>query len=215
MVQKTIKEMIRLAIIEDNASYRTALEAYIKSVGEIEIIYLEGSVNALLKNQALAPDVVIMDIDLGKESGIEGVQLIKQVLPAAGILMLTVFEDDEKIFRSIKAGALGYLLKKDPPGKIVDAIQNIYKGESVMNGQIARKVLNYFSNPKTVANDFENYHLTKREKEILLLLMDGLSYKEISAKCFISIDTLNSHIRKVYTKLNVHSRSEIAARFRK
>ena len=129
--------------------------------------------------------------------------------------MLTVFEDDEKIFRSIKAGALGYLLKKDPPGKIVDAIQNIYKGESVMNGQIARKVLNYFSNPKTVANDFENYHLTKREKEILLLLMDGLSYKEISAKCFISIDTLNSHIRKVYTKLNVHSRSEIAARFRK
>jgi len=207
--------MIRLAIIEDNASYRTALEAYIKSVGEIEIIYLEGSVNGLLKNQSLAPDVVIMDIDLGKESGIEGVQKIKQVLPSAGILMLTVFEDDEKIFQSIKVGALGYLLKKDPPGKIVEAIRNIYLGESVMNGQIARKVLNYFSSPKNTTSDFEVYNLTKREKEILLLLMDGLSYKEISAKCFISIDTLNSHIRKVYTKLNVHSRSEIAARFRK
>src|SRR5688572_16905171 len=207
--------MIRLAIIEDNALYRTALQTYLKSTEGIEIVYLEGSVTKLLENISLNPDVVIMDIDLGKESGIEGVQKIKQVFPSAGIFMLTVFEDDEKIFQSIKAGALGYLLKKDPPGKIVDAIQNIYKGESVMNGQIARKVLNYFSSPKATTTDFETYHLTKREKEILLLLMDGLSYKEIATKCFISIDTINSHIRKVYTKLNVHSRSEIAAKFRK
>ena len=207
--------MIRLAIIEDNALYRTALQTYINSIGGIQVVYLESSVNGLLSNLTLNPDVLIMDIDLGKESGIDGVQKIKQVLPAAGILMLTVFEDDEKIFQSIKAGALGYLLKKDPPGKIVEAIQNIYKGESVMNGQIARKVLNYFSHPKTTAPDFETYNLTKREKEILLLLMDGLSYKEIATKCFISIDTINSHIRKVYTKLNVHSRSEIAAKFRK
>jgi len=207
--------MIRLAIIEDNALYRTALQTYINSIGGIQVVYLESSVNGLLSNLTLNPDVVIMDIDLGKESGIDGVQKIKQVLPAAGILMLTVFEDDEKIFQSIKAGALGYLLKKDPPGKIVEAIQNIYKGESVMNGQIARKVLNYFSHPKTTAPDLETYNLTKREKEILLLLMDGLSYKEIATKCFISIDTINSHIRKVYTKLNVHSRSEIAAKFRK
>ena len=206
--------MIRLAIIEDNILYRTALQTYIKSIDGIEIVYLESSVIGLLKNISLNPDVVMMDIDLGKESGIEGVQKIKQVFPDAGIFMLTVFEDDEKIFQSIKAGALGYLLKKDPPGKIVDAIQNIYKGESVMNGQIARKVLNYFSTNKPTAPNFETYNLTKREKEILLLLMDGLSYKEISAKCFISIDTLNSHIRKVYTKLNVHSRSEIAAKFR-
>ena len=207
--------MIRLAIIEDNALYRTALQTYINSIGGIQVVYLESSVNGLLSNLTLNPDVVIMDIDLGKESGIDGVQKIKQVLPAAGILMLTVFEDDEKIFQSIKAGALGYLLKKDPPGKIVEAIQNIYKGESVMNGQIARKVLNYFSNPKVATHDFETYNLTKREKEILLLLMDGLSYKEIATRCFISIDTINSHIRKVYTKLNVHSRSEIAAKFRK
>ena len=206
--------MIRLAIIEDNALYRKALQTYISSIEGIQVVYLESSVTGLLGNESLNPDVVIMDIDLGKESGIVGVQKIKQVFPAAGIFMLTVFEDDEKIFQSIKAGALGYLLKKDPPGKIVDAIQNIYKGESVMNGQIARKVLNYFSTPKATTPDIETYHLTKREKEILLLLMDGLSYKEISAKCFISIDTLNSHIRKVYAKLNVHSRSEIAAKFR-
>ncbi len=208
--------MIRLAIIEDNALYSKALQTYINSIEGIEIVYLESSVNGLIRNIfSLNPDVVIMDIDLGKESGIEGVQKIKQTFPQAGILMLTVFEDEEKIFQSIKAGALGYLLKKDSPGKIVEAIQNIYKGESVMNGQIARKVLNYFSSTKPTAPNFETYNLTKRETEILLLLMDGLSYKEIATKCFISIDTINSHIRKVYTKLNVHSRSEISAKFRK
>jgi DNA-binding NarL/FixJ family response regulator len=205
--------MIRLAIIEDNIAYSTALEMYIKSLDGILIVYLGKSVSGLVADKALSPDVVIMDIDLGKESGIDGVPKVKQAYPKAGIIMLTVFEDEEKIFQSIKAGALGYLLKKDPPTKIAEAIQNIYKGESVMNGQIARKVLDYFSTPRAALN-LEIYHLTKREKEILLLLMDGLSYKQIAAKCFISIDTLNSHIRKVYTKLNVHSRSEIAAKFR-
>jgi DNA-binding NarL/FixJ family response regulator len=206
--------MIRQAIIEENASYRKELEIFIKKAGNIKIVYVDSSVKKLIADVALQPHVVIMDIDLGRESGIEGVKKIKHVFPMAGILMLTVFEDEEKIFKSIKAGALGYLLKKDSPDKIVEAVSNIYKGESVMNGQIARKLLNYFSKPKDLGPDFEAYHLTKREKEILLLLMEGLSYKEIAAQCFISIDTLNSHIRKVYSKLNVHSRSEIAARFR-
>jgi DNA-binding NarL/FixJ family response regulator len=191
------------------------VEAYIKTIPEINIIYQQESIKNLIGDRTLKPDVVIMDIDLGNESGIEGVGKVKEVFPDAGIIMLTVFEDEEKIFQSIKAGALGYLLKKDAPEKIGEAVYKIYKGESVMNGQIARKVLDYFSKPtKASRPDFESYNLTKREKEILLLLMDGLSYKEIAAKCFISIDTLNSHIRKVYTKLNVHSRSEIAARFR-
>src|SRR5688572_20539588 len=207
--------MIRLAVIEDNVAYRKALLTFINKVSDFEVVYVGGNLDHIYDVLELAPDVFIMDIDLPGTSGIEGVKMIKSAQPEAGIFMLTVFEDDEKIFQSIKAGALGYLLKKDPPGKIVDAIQNIYKGESVMNGQIARKVLNYFSNPKATTPDFEAYHLTKREKEILLLLMDGLSYKEIATKCFISIDTINSHIRKVYTKLNVHSRSEIAAKFRK
>jgi DNA-binding NarL/FixJ family response regulator len=215
MVQKTILQMIRLAIIEDNITYRTALELYIKTIGDIEMVYLDSSVKGMIGNPALKADVVIMDIDLGKESGIEGVQKIKQVFPETGIFMLTVFEDEEKIFQSIKAGALGYLLKKDSPAKIVEAVRNIYKGESVINGHIARKMLEHFLKPNQETSNFDVYHLTKREKEILLLLMDGLSYKEIAAKCFISIDTLNSHIRKVYMKLNVHSRSEIAAKFKR
>src|SRR5687768_3398992 len=206
--------MIRLAIIEDNALYRTALQTYLKSTEGIEIVYLEGSVTRLLENASLNPDVVIMDIDLGKESGIEGVQKIKQVFPRAGIFMLTVFEDDEKIFQSIKAGALGYLLKKDPPGKIVDAIQNIYKGESVMNGQIARKVLNYFITSKSATTDFETYRLAKHEKRILLLLLDGLSYEEIATKCFISIYTINTPTHTVYPKLSVHRRTEITTECR-
>lgn len=206
--------MIRLAIIEDNAAYRLALELYIKTGPDIEIVYVDSSVKNLISDPSLQPHVVIMDIDLGKESGIEGVKKIKEAFPKAGIFMLTVFEDEEKIFQSIQAGALGYLLKKDSPEKIVEAIHNIYRGESVMNGQVARKLLEYFSRRKRYEPDLDSYNLTKREKEILLLLMDGFSYKEIAAKCFISIDTLNSHIRKVYTKLNVHSRSEIAARFR-
>ena len=206
--------MIRLAIIEDNPAYRTALELFIKKAASIEIVYLDSTVKNLANNSTLQPHVVIMDIDLGKESGIDGVHKIKQAYPKAGIIMLTVFDDEEKIFRSIKAGALGYLLKKDAPEKIVEAIHSIYKGESVMNGQIARKLLDYFARQTKPEPVLDAYKLTKREKEILVLLMDGLSYKEIAAKCFISIDTLNSHIRKVYSKLNVHSRSEINAKFR-
>jgi len=206
--------MIRTAIIEDNAVYSKALELYIKKVPDIEIVYVDRTIKNLVSTTAIQPHVVIMDIDLGKESGIAGVEKIKQVFPKAGVLMLTVFEDEEKIFQSIKAGALGYLLKKDSPEKIVEAICNIYKGESVMNGQIARKLLDYFARQRNPEPNLKAYNLTNREQEILKLLMDGLSYKEIAAKCFISIDTINSHIRKVYTKLNVHSRSEIAAKFR-
>ncbi len=206
--------MIRLAIVEDNAAYRKALKTFISRETDIEIVYVNDSLADIAALIALVPDVIIMDIDLPKTSGIEGVQIIKQAIPDANIFMLTVFEDEEKIFQSIKAGALGYLLKKDSPDKIIDAIRSIYKGESVMNGQIARKILDYFSRSTNKKADIGDYNLTKREKEILLLLIDGLSYKEIAAQCFISIDTLFSHIRKIYSKLNVHSRSEIAARFR-
>ncbi len=207
--------MIRLAIFEDNIAYRKALQTFIGTAENISLVHVGENLSNLTKIIAtVKPDVVIMDIDLPKTSGIEGVKIIKQVAPDINIFMLTVFEDDDKIFQSIKAGALGYLLKKDSPDKIIDAIHAIYKGESVMNGQIARKILDYFSSGKQKNIDVEEYNLTKREKEILLLLIDGLSYKQIAGKCFISIDTLFSHIRKIYTKLNIHSRAEISARFR-
>jgi DNA-binding NarL/FixJ family response regulator len=159
------------------------------------------------------PDVLIMDIDLPGRSGIDGVRELKEVFPDLKILMLTVFEDDEKIFGAIKAGANGYLLKKDPPQKILDAIRELYEGKASMNGMIAKKVLEYFQQKPTVSVE-EQYHVTKREKEVLSLLMEGLSYKEIAMKCFISPETMNSHIKNIYQKLNVHSRAQLAARFR-
>ncbi|HEX2532753.1 MAG TPA: response regulator transcription factor [Chitinophagaceae bacterium] len=207
--------MIHLAIIEDNATYRKALETLIQTAADIEIVHCGDNLLHITDTFRISkPDVVIMDIDLPQISGIEGIKIIKDQFPEINIFMLTVFEDEEKIFQSIKAGALGYLLKKDQPDKILDAIRAIHRGESVMNGQIARKILDYFSakNQKTIRID--EYNLTKREKEILLLLIDGLSYKDIATRCFISMDTLFSHIRKIYTKLNMHSRAEIAARFR-
>lgn len=207
--------MIRLAIIEDNLAYLKALQTYIAHSGAIEVVYTGSDLRAFIADFAsINPDVVIMDIDLPGMSGIEGVRIIKNRHPATNIFMLTVFEDEDKIFESIKAGALGYMLKKDPPDKIIDAIRSIHHGESVMNGQIARKILGYFSKANTRDRRLEEYNLTRREKEILTLLIDGLSYKAIAAQCFISMDTVFSHIKNIYSKLNIHSRSELSAKFR-
>jgi len=160
------------------------------------------------------PDVVIMDIDLPLKSGIEGVKMLKENLPSANVFMLTVFEDEERIFDSIKAGALGYLLKKDAPEKIIEAVHAVHNGESIMNGRIARKMLEYFiQKEKSRAQQFDEYDLTRREKEILELLIDGKSYKIIADICNISMHTLFTHTRNIYNKLNIHSRAEIAAKF--
>lgn len=207
--------MIRLAIIEDNTAFRITLENVIRQEHEVKIVYSDQEIKNLVGKNDLQPNVVVMDISLAKDSNVKSIEKILQAYPRANILMLTVVEDEEKIFESIKAGAHGYLLRKDCPEKIVEAIHNIYKGDSVINGHIARRLLDYFVLHEKLSPNFESYHLTRREHEILMLLNDGLSYKQIAARCFISIDTLNTHIRKVYSKLNVHSRSEIAARFRK
>ncbi len=206
--------MISVGILEDNKVYTNALVTYLQKAEDLNIVFTGTALNDIPYLIEGKPDVVIMDINLGTESGIKGVGMIKESMPAAQIFMLTVFEEEEKIFNSLKAGAIGYLLKKDPPQKILEAIRSVHRGEGVMNGQIARKILTYFQNPVKSTPSFDEYNLTAREREILLLLMDGLSYKEIAVRCFISIDTINSHIRKIYSKLNVRSRAEIAARFR-
>lgn len=206
--------MIRLAVVEDNRVYLQALRAYLSKIADIELVYVAEDLQSMPALITSKPDVVIMDIDLGRDSGIKGVQLIKEALPATGIFMLTVFDDEEKIVQSIKAGASGYLLKKDSPKKIVEAIYDIYNGESAINGQVAKTLLNSFSNSVPYTPDFTPYDLTKREKEIALLLIEGLSYKEIAAHDYISMATLNTHISNLYKKLGIHSRSEISAKFR-
>ena len=210
----TNREMIRIAIVEDQVRYRDLLRLILTGSDNIELLFEKEHYRNIMEDVVKQlPDVLIMDIDLPGRSGIDAVRELKEVFPDLKILMLTVFEDDEKIFGAIKAGANGYLLKKDPPQKILDAIRELYEGKASMNGLIAKKVLEYFQQKPAVSVE-EQYHVTKREKEVLSLLMEGLSYKEIAMKCFISPETMNSHIKNIYQKLNVHSRAQLAARFR-
>jgi DNA-binding NarL/FixJ family response regulator len=206
--------MISVAIIEDNLQYRTTLSIILQLNENLKLIHkLESCDKIISLFEFQKPDVVLMDIDLPGISGIQGVWEIKKIWPEIKVLMLTVFEDDEKIFSAIKSGANGYLLKKDNHQKLLDAIEAVYKGESPMNGMIAAKVLDYFQKHQKNSTSLFQSNLTQREKEILQLLMKGLSYKEIASNIFISLETLNSHIKNIYRKLDVHSRSELAARF--
>lgn len=208
-------KMIRVAIVEDNPSYLKAMQALISSKPELLLVYTGENLTAIETLCNAGPDVIILDIDLPGINGIEGISLIKAKRQETGIFMLTVFEDDDKIFHAIKAGADGYLLKKDPPEKIIEAIESIYRGESIINGRIARKMLDYFAGQETKKQkELEQYKLTKREKEVLQMLINGKSYKLIANECGISMQTLFSHTRNIYNKLNIHSRAEIAAKFR-
>jgi DNA-binding NarL/FixJ family response regulator len=206
--------MISVAIIEDQSRYRDLLRLILGGSDNIQILFerehCRNIIDDVVKDM---PDVLIMDIDLPGKSGIDAVIELKEVFPEIKILMLTVFEDDEKIFAAIKAGANGYLLKKDSPQKIMDAIKELSEGKASMNGLIAKKVMEYFHKKKPAAN-VDEFNLTRREHEILELLIQGLSYKEIAGQCFISPETMNSHIKNIYQKLNVHSRAQISARFR-
>jgi DNA-binding NarL/FixJ family response regulator len=206
--------MLKLAIIEDNEEYRSTLSKILQRNDEIQMIFEGGDCNEMVPRfEVDLPSVVIMDIDLPGISGIEGVWHLKQKWPDLKILMLTVFEDPEKIFGAIKAGANGYLLKKDPPDRIIEAIFSLKAGESIMNGIIAAKVLEYFKKKADAVPNLDDYNITEREKVILNKLIQGLGYKQIAHECFISKETLNSHIKNIYRKLDVHSRGEVAAKF--
>ena len=205
--------MIKTAIVEDQPRYRDLLKMIFNSSDNIELVFEKEHCRTIIDDVVKdMPDVLIMDIDLPGKSGIDAVVEVKAVFPEIKILMLTVFEDDDKIFSAIKAGANGYLLKKDPPQKILDAIRELSEGKASMNGLIAKKVMEYFYKKKPLPG-IEDFNLTKREQNILEHLIEGLSYKEIAARCFISPETMNSHIKNIYQKLNVHSRAQITARF--
>lgn len=206
--------MINVAIIEDNMQYRTTLSIILQLNENLKLIHkLENTEDMIPLFELAKPDVVLMDINLPVKNGIQATWEIKKIRPEIKILMLTVFEDDDKIFGAIKAGANGYLLKKDSPQKILDAIEAVYNGEAAMNGMIASKMLEYFQKQQHKMNHLEESNLSVREKDILQRLVKGSGYKEIAGKACISVETLNSHIKNIYRKLNVHSRSELAAKY--
>ena len=199
---------IRVAVFEDNEQLRESLGQFIDNEGSLNCTGTFADANHIeRKIEKSRPDVIIMDIDLPGMNGIDAVKIIHEKFPSIRVLMQTVFDDNDKIFAAIRAGASGYILKKATPAKIIEAIRETYNGGAPMTPSIAEKVLNMFR-IQTQQTQAEKIDLSDREKEILTLLVKGQSYKMIAADCFISYDTVNSHIKNIYEKLHVHSKSE-------
>jgi len=199
---------IRVTIFEDNKTLRDSLFQLIDGTAGFQCAGAFPNCNELeediLKSK---PDVVLMDIEMPGMNGIEAVGFIKENFPDIKILMETIFEEDEKVFASICNGAQGYILKNTPPSEILEAIQEIYEGGAPMSPSIASRVLRMVKGDQQ-KNRGESFDLTQRERDILSCLVKGMSYKMIADTCAISFDTVNSHIRNIYKKLHVNSKSE-------
>jgi len=199
---------IKISIYDDNISLLESLSYLIKGTYGFELCHASSNAAEIITDcERLCPDVILMDIDMPILSGIEATMLVKSAFPEINVMMLTVFEDRDKIFEALCAGATGYLLKKTSSIKIIEAIEELHKGGSPMSSGIARKVLDHFAKP--VHNEKKDkYQLTTRELKILQRLLTGDSYKMIADNCFISIGTVYSHINNIYKKLQVNSKSE-------
>jgi DNA-binding NarL/FixJ family response regulator len=198
--------MIHVVIIEDVKEIREGLQILIdNSEGFVCSKAYATAEEAIKELPAMQPDVALMDINLPGIDGIEAVRQLKPLCPATQFIMSTIYENDEKIFESLKAGASGYLLKKTAPSRILDAIVEVHEGGSPMTSQIARKVIASFFQKDPID---QSEMLTPKEKEILKALAKGLRYKEIADEMKISIDTVRTHARKIYEKLQVQSRTE-------
>lgn len=204
--------MIKIIITEDNDTIREGLALLINATDGLECAAAYSTCEEMLAGyHNHKPDIFLQDIGLPGMSGIEGVKALKAQMPEAIILMLTVYEDEEKVFEALKAGASGYLLKKTSPAQLIEAIKDACQGGSPMSSNIARKVVGFFQQTPLTGRQKE-YGLSQREKEILTSLSEGNSYKLIADKLFISIDTVRSHIRHIYKKMHVHNQSEAVAR---
>lgn len=198
---------INVAIVEDIEDIREGLAGFINSAEGFRCVATYGCAEAALAELPdLEPDVVLMDIGLPGMSGIECIRRLKAQETAMQIMMLTIYEDDEKIYNSLAAGATGYILKKTPPVRLLEAIQDLHNGGSPMSPQIARKVVQTFQHHQTSSPALAS--LTNREQEILSYLAKGHLYKEIAATLSISVETVRTHLHKIYKKLHVHTRTE-------
>ena len=203
--------MIKVMLYEDNPQLREGLTMLIDgSDGFTVLAAYKNCDNVADEVEAWKPDVVLMDIDMPGTNGIEGLKKVRAVNSDVKILMLTVFDDNKNVFDAIRNGANGYILKKTAPAKLLEYIQEAATGGAPMTASIATQVLKMFSQINTSQN--ESYNLSDREKPVLHLLVDGFSYKMIASEMFISIDTVRSHIKKIYEKLHVNSKSEAVAK---
>ena len=199
---------IKVAIFEDNRSLRESLFQLIDGSDGFRCVGAFPNCDRLIQNiRESKPDVVLMDIEMPGLSGIEAIKILKENFPEVKVLIETIFEDNNKIFDSICNGAEGYILKNTPPAFILSAIKEIYEGGAPMTPSIASKVLKMFKKNSS-SDSKEEVGLTEREKEILRLLVEGMSYKMIATTSFISVETVSGHIKNIYKKLQVHSKSE-------
>ncbi len=203
--------VIRVLIVEDDKKIRDSYVQLINDTENMVCVADFGSCEEMFEElDNLLVDVLLMDIGLPGMSGIEGIKKVKDLYPSIEILMLTVYDEDEKIFKSIYAGASGYILKNVNPDELISAIGEIKTG-APMSAAIARRVLN-FVRRQDKTPQIQEFKLTPREMDILQLLIDGLSFKKIGEKLFISSFTVHSHIKRIYEKLHVHSKAEAVAK---
>lgn len=201
---------IRIFIYDDNEERRDSLKALLSLNEQFQYVGEAENCNDVVSEMGkYYPDVVLMDINMPEVDGIKGLLLIKTHYPEIKVLMQTAFDDSDKIFTSLKYGASGYILKKDKPQRILQAIEEVHQGGAAMNPGIAQKVLDYFK-PKEIKNP-----LSPKETEVLALLAEGLSYKMVADKLGISYGTVNTHAKRIYDKLHISSLGEAIAYFYK
>jgi DNA-binding NarL/FixJ family response regulator len=202
---------ITVAIVEDNPDYRGGISYILKTSPSCKIVGEFANAEDFLDEiDSILPDVVLMDIGLPGISGIETTSIVKQKHPRIQVIILSVFEDDDNVFRAICAGAIGYVAKPVMPQQLLEAVENAFNGGTPMSPHIARKVIEMFKQhaPPLKAD----YHLTERELEVLERLVQGDDYKHIADKLFLSIFTVRAHLRNIYDKLHVHSKSQAVSK---
>lgn len=201
-----MQNSIKVGLVEDDQEIRQLLSFLINSSPGFSCVHAyENCEKALPAFEADPPDLILMDIDLPGMTGIEGVRILKEKMPKVNIVMLTVHEDDDAVFDSLCAGAVGYLVKGLPPVKLLDAIKDTHEGGAPMSPAIARKVIGTFR--PGIASP-----LSDREAEVLQMLCDGENYKTIADRLFVSSNTVKAHIKNIYTKLNVNTRAEVVSK---
>jgi DNA-binding NarL/FixJ family response regulator len=203
---------IKVAIVEDSADVCVELEQIVAEAGDCTCVCTCRNLQTALRRiPALAPDVVVMDINLPDGSGIDGTERIKRLIPDTQVLIFTIYEDDEQIFRALEAGASGYLLKRTAPEELINAIREITQGGVPMTGQVARRIIQSFRKRAPSIDSIEP--LTHREVEVLQHLAKGLVTKEIARDLRITTETVNSHLKNIYGKLHVRTRTEAVLKF--
>ncbi len=205
--------MTKVAIVEDNRTTREGLEAIINLSPDFRCVCTCSTAEEALKVLPKhAPDLVLMDIQLPNMSGVDCVARLKELLPRVNAIMVTVYEDPDRIFRALRAGASGYLLKRSSPEEVLSAMREVHLGGGAMSGEIARKVIGYFRGQTTAKAEVDE--LTPREREVLELVVHGLANKEIADRLSLTVEAVRWHLKHIYQKLHVHSRTEAALKFR-